>query len=86
MMAQTHTELVSKRPAENSAVLKSWLDVELSSTAVEMVICCRAPPSEGHGLYCDKNYDELLPPEPTRPPQLPSKGNLTLVVRVNSRI
>ena len=67
-------------------VQKSSLDVEQSSTAVGMVICWRDPGGGGHGLWSDRRYGDLLPPELTKPPQPPLRGNLTLVASVSSSI
>ena len=73
-MARIHTERVLERRGELAVVvLKSWLDVEQSSTAAGMVICWRP----GLETKSDRSYGDLLPPEPTRPPQLPLRGNLT---------
>ncbi len=84
-MAKTHIEQVLRRRVENSGtVSESWLDVGQSTTAVGRVTCWCAARREGHGVQSDRNYDELLPPEPTRPPQLPLRENLTLVASVSS--
>ena len=84
-MARACTERALKRGTEKAVtVLKALRDVEQSSIAVGMVVCWHDPQSKGHGLRFGSMDGDLLPPELTKPPQLPLRRDPTLVASGSS--